>query len=381
MTETPMARYRALVRDGKLSPDPAQNLAIEKLQMLHDRLRDYQPKTPKKVSRGWFGWGREPSHAEAEIGGIYIYGGVGRGKSMLMDLFAATAPISPTRRVHFHGFMQEIHGLINDARKRGLTDPIADAAEKTAATATLLCFDEMQITDIADAMIVGRLFQALFARGVVIVTTSNRHPDDLYKDGLNRATFLPFLELLKQRLDLHHLAGAGDHRRDRLMAEPRYLTDAPDVARAAMDRIWDEAADGPDIPLTLTVHGRKVTLPRARRLGASGVNGGWAVRADFAQLCREARGAADFLALAAAAETVLIEDIPTLSRAAHTEATRFVFLIDALYEAKRLVYFTAAAAPETLYLAGPGAFEFERTVSRIEEMRAGDWPPKPDEKA
>jgi cell division protein ZapE len=367
MTDTPIARYRAMVRDGRLNPDPAQNLAMEKLQMLFDRLKDYQPKSPKKVSRGWFGWGREPTHPEAEIGGLYIYGGVGRGKSMLMDMFAETAPIFPTRRVHFHGFMQEIHGRMNDARSRGVTDPIADAAEKTAETATLLCFDEMQITDIADAMIVGRLFEALFARGVVIVTTSNRHPDDLYKDGLNRATFLPFIEQLKQKLDVYHLAGASDHRQDRLRGEPRYLTPLGPVATADMDRIWDEAADGPDRPLTLQVKGRDVTFPRAR---------GRAVRATFDALCACPLGAADFLALADAADTILIENVAALSRANNNEATRFVHLIDALYEARRLVYISAAAAPDALYKAGAGAFEFERTASRLEEMQSKDWPPQ-----
>ena len=376
MTDTPMARYRALVREGRLSPDPAQNLGMEKLQLLHDRLRDYQPKAPKKVSRGWFGWGREPSHDEGEIGGIYIYGGVGRGKSMLMDLFAATAPIAPTRRVHFHGFMQEIHGLINDARKRALTDPIADAAEKTAASATLLCFDEMQITNITDAMIVGRLFEALFKRGVVIVTTSNRHPDELYKNGLNRENFVPFLELLKHKLDLHHLDGAADHRRDRLQDAPRYLQPADHAARAAMDRMWEDCAPGPDRPLSLSVHGREVRLARARPLAAEGA---WAVRASFADLCARALGAADYLALAAAAEIVMIEGVPLLSPENNNEATRFVFLIDALYEARRLVRFSAAAMPEALYVKGTGAFEFERTASRIEEMRSADWPPAPDE--
>ena len=341
MTDTPMARYRALVKDGALNPDPAQNLAMEKLQTLHSRLQGYEPKTPKKHSRGWFGWGREPKHDVAEIHGLYVYGGVGRGKSMLMDLFADTSPVSPTRRVHFHAFMQEIHRLIGDARARGLEDPITDAAEKTAASATLLCFDEMQITDIADAMIVGRLFEALFRRGVVVVTTSNRHPDDLYKDGLSRELFLPFIALMKEKLDLHHLDGASDHRQDRLRGEPRYLAPlGPDTA-AAMDRIWDEAAAGPDAPLELTVQGRKVVFARARLAGR-------AVRATFDELCRRPLGAADYLELAEVAQTLLIEGVPTLSRANNNEATRFVHLVDALYEAKRLVYVSAEASPETL---------------------------------
>ena len=369
MTDTPMARYRALVREGALNPDPAQNLAMEKLQTLHSRLQGYEPKTPKKHSRGWFGWGREPKHDVAEIHGLYVYGGVGRGKSMLMDLFADTSPVSPTRRVHFHAFMQEIHRLIGDARARGLEDPIADAAEKTAASATLLCFDEMQITDIADAMIVGRLFEALFRRGVVVVTTSNRHPDDLYKDGLSRELFLPFIALMKEKLDLHHLDGASDHRQDRLRGEPRYLAPLGPDTDAAMDRIWDEAAAGPDAPLELTVQGRKVVFARARLAGR-------AVRATFDELCRRPLGAADYLELAEVAQTLLIEGVPTLSRANNNEATRFVHLVDALYEAKRLVYVSAEASPETLYTEGRGAFEFERTASRLEEMQGQDWPPE-----
>ena len=368
MTETPMARYRALVKSGTLSSDPAQNLAMEKLQTLHGRLKGYAPRAPKKHSRGWFGWGREPRHEVAEVHGLYVYGGVGRGKSMLMDLFAETSPVSPTRRVHFHAFMQEIHRLIGDARKRGLEDPIADAAERTAASATLLCFDEMQITDIADAMIVGRLFEALFARGVVVVTTSNRHPDDLYKDGLSRELFLPFIALMKEKLDLHHLDGAADHRQDRLRGEPRYLAPLGPETTAAMDRIWEEAAAGPDAPLELVVQGRKVAFARARLQGR-------AVRADFAELCGRPLGAADYLALAEVAHTLLIEDLPVLARTNNSEATRFVHLVDALYEARRLVYVSAAAAPEALYTEGRGAFEFERTASRLEEMQGEDWPP------
>ncbi|MGG7564742.1 cell division protein ZapE [Rhodovulum sp. DZ06] len=369
MTQTPMARYRALVKDGALNPDPAQNLGMEKLQMLHERLKGYEPKTPKKHSRGWFGWGREPRHDVAEIGGLYIYGGVGRGKSMLMDLFAETSPVSPTRRVHFHAFMQEIHALIGDARKRNVEDPIAEAAEKTAASATLLCFDEMQITDIADAMIVGRLFEALFRRGVVVVTTSNRHPDDLYKNGLSRELFLPFIALMKEKLDLHHLDGAADHRQDRLRGEPRYLAPLGPQTDAAMDRIWEECAAGPDQPLELSVKGRKVDFARARLQGR-------AVRATFDELCRRPLGAADYLELAEVAHTLLIEGVPRLSRANNNEATRFVHLVDALYEAKRLVYVSAEASPETLYTEGAGSFEFERTASRLEEMQGQDWPPQ-----
>ena len=366
--ETPLSRYRALVKAGTLKADPAQAQAAEQLQLLHDRLKGYDPKAGKKVARGWFGWGREKNRQET-LGGLYIYGGVGRGKSMLMDLFCDIAPVSPKRRVHFHAFMQEVHAGIKKARERHEKDPIQPVAEAIADSATLLCFDEMQITDIADAMIVGRLFEALFARGVVVVTTSNRHPDDLYKDGLNRAIFLPFIEILKDKLDVHHLDGAADHRQDRTRGDVRYLSPLGPETAAEMDRLWAEQGDAPEAPLTLEFPGRRETFKRAKP---------GALRAGFEELCARPLGPADYLALADAVKVVMIEDVPRLSRARNNEAKRFVTLIDALYEAKTKLYVSAAAEPESLYEEGPGAFEFERTASRIEEMRGEGWPPAPE---
>ncbi|WP_339950610.1 cell division protein ZapE [uncultured Albimonas sp.] len=371
--ETPLARYRALVKAGDLTADPAQAQAAEQLQLLHDRLKNYDPKAGKKVARGWFGWGREKNRQET-LCGLYIYGGVGRGKSMLMDLFHDIAPVSPKRRVHFHAFMQEVHAGIKKARERHEADPIQPVAEAIADSATLLCFDEMQITDIADAMIVGRLFEALFARGVVVVTTSNRHPDDLYKDGLNRAIFLPFIEILKEKLDVHHLDGDADHRQDRSRGDVRYLSPLGPETAAEMDRLWAEQGETPEAPLTLEFPGRRETFKRGRP-GERGRPG--ALRAGFEELCARPLGPADYLALAEAVEVLMIEDVPRLSRARNNEAKRFVTLIDALYEAKTKIYVSAAAEPETLYEDGPGAFEFERTASRIEEMRGEDWPPAP----
>ncbi|MEM1315231.1 MAG: cell division protein ZapE [Pseudomonadota bacterium] len=366
---TPLARYRALVRDGALDPDPAQNAAIEQLQLLHDRLKGYEPTKGKQVARGWFGWGREAPRRDA-LTGLYLYGGVGRGKSMLMDLFFDVAPVSPKRRVHFHAFMQEIHAGIAAARAAGTDDPIAPVAAKVADHATLLCFDEIQITDITDAMIVGRLFEALFERGVVIVATSNRHPDELYKNGLNRDLFLPFIALMKERLDLHHLAGAADHRQDRMRGTERWVAplgppwDAAADARA--DALWRHLADGPEAPLRLQVQGREIDFPRAS---------GRALRASFDELCARPLGPADYLALTAAVDRLLIERVPRLSRARNNEAKRFVTLIDACYEARTRLAATAEAEPEALYVEGEGAFEFERTASRLEEMRSEDWPP------
>ncbi len=358
-----MALYRRKVADGALVPDPAQRHAVEKLQLLAMRLADYNPARPKRVGLGVFGWGRDRLE-EKVVPGLYIYGGVGRGKSMLMDLFFAAAPVEPKRRVHFHAFMQEIHGGIARARATGVTDPVRPVADGVADGATLLCFDEMQISDITDAMLVGRLFERLFERGVVIVTTSNRAPDELYKNGLNRQLFLPFVALIKDRLEVHELASATDHRLDRLAGAAVYHAPLGPEATAALDAAWEHLARGPGQPLTLTVQGHAVTLPAWR----NGV-----ARASFADLCARPLGPADYLAIADAVEVLILDDIPTLSRARNNEAKRFVTLIDALYEARVPLICSAAAEPEALYTEGEGAFEFARTASRLHEMRGADW--------
>lgn len=363
MTDGPMALYRARVAEGALEADPAQRLAVEKLQLLFMRLADYNPARPKSVGLGRFGWGRERIEARA-IPGLYLYGGVGRGKSMLMDLFFATAPVSPKRRVHFHAFMQEMHAAIHRARQTGVQDPIRPVADAVADGATLLCFDEMQVTDITDAMLVGRLFQRLFERGVVVVATSNRAPDELYKDGLNRALFLPFIGLIKDRLEVHELASTRDHRLDRLAGARIWYTPLGPAADAALDAAWDALAGGPGTPLQLTVQGRNVTLP-AFRMGVG--------RTSFAALCGAALGPGDYLAVADAVETLILDRVPALNRARANEAKRFVTLIDALYEAKVRLIASAEVPPVALYVEGPGAFEFARTVSRLAEMAGEGW--------
>ncbi|MEO1001381.1 MAG: cell division protein ZapE, partial [Pseudomonadota bacterium] len=275
MADGPLYAYRRAVTEGRLTEDAAQRLAVEKLQLLHNRLAGYDPGAPKRVRTGLFGWGREKLTV-APIPGLYLFGGVGRGKSMLMDLFHTTAPVAAKRRVHFHAFMQEIHARIAEARAREAKDPIAEVAAEVAASATLLSFDELQITDITDAMIVGRLFEALFARGVVVVTTSNRPPEDLYKDGLNRKLFLPFIELLRARLEVHHLESPTDHRLRRLAGRPVWFTPLGAAARGALDAAWEELAHGTGEALTLRVSGRDVVIPEFR----SGIG-----RAAFADLC------------------------------------------------------------------------------------------------
>ena len=283
---------------------------------------------------------------------------------MLMDMFAENMGDVPVRRVHFHAFMQEIHSAMHEARKTGVDDPIAPVAAAVAVSVKLLAFDEMQISDITDAMIVGRLFQALFAAGVVVVTTSNRVPDDLYKDGLNRQIFLPFIDLIKEKMEVWELTSPRDYRQDRLAGTQSYFTPVNAESRTAMDDVWADLAGGEGQELVLRVKGREVVIPQFR----NGV-----ARAGFHTLCGRALGAADYLTLADAVRVLLLDNIPALGRSNFNEAKRFVTLIDALYEAKVRLICSAAASPEMLYLEGEGIFEFERTASRLREMQAEGW--------
>jgi cell division protein ZapE len=296
--------------------------------------------------------------------GLYIWGGVGRGKSMLMDMFVACLDMTAKRRVHFHAFMQEVHAGLDAARKTGVDDPIAPVAANLARDLTLLCLDEMQITDIADAMIVGRLFEALFAAGVVIVTTSNLPPDGLYRDGLNRHRFLPFIAMLQERLDVVCLDGPEDYRQAAGAGAARWFVPADARARAALDAVWEAQAGAPGAPHEIPVQGRGVRLPRFH----AGV-----ARARFWDFCARPLGPADFLAIAAALRVLILEDIPELSAQNYNEARRFVILVDALYEARVALYASAAVPPHRLYIEGEGAFAFERTASRLAEMQGAAW--------
>ncbi len=350
-----MTNFRTLydekIRAGKLRPDPAQEAVLPEFDRIRTALL-----TPTK--KGLFRKAPEPPR------GLYLWGGVGRGKSMLMDLFVSHLDGIAVRRVHFHAFMQEIHAAMHEARKTGVDDAIAPVARDVAASVRLLAFDEMQITDITDAMIVGRLFEALFADGVVVITTSNRVPDDLYKHGLNRDLFVPFIELIKERMVVHELASPTDYRQDRLAGSPTYFTPVNTESRAAMDAVWNDLAGGPAGPLTLRVKGRDVVLPMFR----NGI-----ARAGFHALCGQPLGPADYLAVADAVRVLMLDDIPALGRSNFNEAKRFVTLIDALYEARVRLICSAAAKPEMLYLEGEGTFEFERTASRLREMQSDDW--------
>lgn len=357
--------YRARLAAGEIAEDPAQELAVEKLELLSRRLQHYQPGNDTWLQKLSFGRKREPTPQ-----GLYIYGDVGRGKSMLMDLFFGMAPVEKKRRVHFHAFMQEVHAEIyryrqlpaEDAEKKaGGDDPIKPAAKKIAKSAWLLCFDEMQVSDVADAMILGRLFEKLFDRGVVVVATSNRHPDDLYKSGINRQLFLPFIALFKDKLDVLHLAASRDYRLQRIARSPVWFSPLSAKSTLALDHAWNLLTDDAEgEPAEIELLGRKLMVP----LQARGV-----ARFTFGDLCEQPRGPADFLAIARSFHTVMIDGIPMLSPAKRNEAKRFVTLVDTLYEAKAKLLATADAPPETLYPEGEGAFEFQRCVSRLNEMQ------------
>ncbi|MAB10473.1 cell division protein ZapE [Hyphomonas sp.] len=360
-----LRQYRERVDAGILTNDPVQAEAAERLDDLARRLAD-----PPKG--GWF------SKPEP-VRGLYLWGGVGRGKSMLMDLFFEDAAPKAKRRVHFHEFMAEIQDRLDTWRKmpegerkrsqwrvKGAgDDPIPPVAKQVAAEAQLLCFDEFQVTQIADAMILARLFDQLFQRGVTMVATSNREPDDLYKDGINRPLFLPFIQHLKDRCDIFHLASDRDYRLDRLIAAPVWYAPLGPEADAALEEVWTRLTSGAHAQhVTLTVKGRKLEVSRE----AAGV--AWF---SFEELCARPLYSRDYLTIAANFHTIILRGIPQLGSEKRNEAARFVALIDALYEAKIKLVASAAAEPETLYPEGDGAFEFERTVSRLHEMRSTDY--------
>lgn len=358
---TPFALYRARQDAGDLSPDPTQEAAMRQLDALAAQVADY---TPANGTRGWrarLGLARD---AAPQPRGLYIYGPVGRGKSMLMDLFFAAAPVEKKRRVHFYDFMQEVQARLH-ARRTDAGDPIATVAAEFAAEATLLCFDEFEVTDIADAMILGRLFQALFAAGVVVVATSNRAPDDLYKDGLQRDRFVPFIALLKERMTVIALDGARDYRLQRFAGRKTYFIGPAGTRHRALEAAFADLTGGADgKPVELTVLGRKLVVPRAAKEVA------WF---GFDELCARPLGPPDFLALCRTFHTFIVEGIPVMSRRLRNEAKRFTIFIDTLYEAHGNLVASAEAPPDALYPDGDGSFEFQRTVSRLNEMQSADY--------
>jgi cell division protein ZapE len=360
MTGPVRAAYDELIAAHELKPDPAQERAVAALDRLAANLED----SGGILSRLFLSDSRGPA-------GVYLSGGVGRGKSMLMDLAFAHIDVHPKRRVHFHEFMLETHARLRVVRERHEGDPIEPVAEQIAAEAKLLCFDEMQVTNPADAMILSRLFGKLLEHGVKVVTTSNRPPRDLYLGGLNREFFMPFIELIERRMLVVPVNGPVDYRLERLEGvEVWHVPNGPE-ATAALSRAFFQLTDYP-VEDRAKVPAEEIDVGAGRTLHVPKSLKGVAVF-SFKRLCGEPRGASDYLAIARRFHTVIIVGIPVMTREMRNEAARFVTLIDALYEHKVKLLAAADAEPEWLYPAGDGSFEFQRTVSRLEEMRSAEY--------
>ncbi|RWP42339.1 cell division protein ZapE [Mesorhizobium sp.] len=363
-------RYDHLVDTGLIDRDPAQERIVAALDRLIDEI-SAKRLAHKSSALGWL-FARKRETREA-VKGLYIHGGVGRGKTMLMDMFFELVPVRRKRRVHFNDFMADVQDRIQKhrlERKNGTVredDPIAPVARSLAEEAWVLCFDEFSVTDIADAMILSRLFSALFANGVVLVATSNVAPEDLYRDGLNRKLFLPFIGTLERNAQVLALDADKDYRLDKLSRLPVYVIPADAAADAVLDEAWEVMTHGrPTEAAALTVKGRQIVVPRAA---------GDAARFSFADLCEKPHGARDFLAIASRFSTIFIDHVPVLGEGSRNEAKRFILLIDTLYDHHVRLVVSAAAPPPQLYSAkrGTEVFEFERTASRLIEMQSHEW--------
>ena len=367
----PAANLAARRAAGEVHPDPVQERVVLRLQAVYDRLAATaaQPAKPGLLAR--LGLARAPKPPDGPHG-LYIWGPVGRGKSMLMDLFFADAPVAKKRRVHFHEFMLEVQARLHSRREKLAAegappeaDTIVPIASEIAEETRLLCFDEFQVTNIADAMILARLFETLFGEGITVIATSNRKPDDLYRDGLQRDRFLPFIDLIKQRLEILELGGEHDYRLDRLRNFDVYLTPSGAWANAKLDEAFRALSGGADgEPRVLRTQGRDVDIPRA----APGV-----AMAHYLDWCAKPMGAADFLCIADHFHTVIVADIPRMGPDSQDKAARFITMIDTFYEKKVKFICSAATAPTGLYVEGDGAFEFQRTVSRLMEMQSPEY--------
>lgn len=368
---TVMQRYAHLAETGALQRDAAQERVAAALDRLIDEL-SAKRLASKSSALGWL-FARKRQTLEP-VKGLYIHGDVGRGKTMLMDMFFQLVPVRRKRRIHFHDFMADVQDRIQKhrlARKNGATkqdDPIPPVARDLAEDAWVLCFDEFSVTDIADAMILSRLFSALFAQGVVLVATSNVAPDDLYRDGLNRALFMPFIGMLRRHADILDLDADRDYRLEKLDRIPVYLTPAGPQTDRRMDEAWQAITGGAaTVSTTITIKGRNIVVPQAA---------GEAARFTFAELCEQPLGARDYLALAERFDTFFIDRVPVLDQTLRSATKRFILLIDTLYDKHKRLILSADVSPDRLYAGRQGvteAFEFDRTVSRLMEMQSREW--------
>lgn len=366
-TRSLIDRYEELLFSGEISKDPGQEKVARRLSDLQADIDGYRPKSASKGWRAKLGFGG--SGKQETPRGLYIFGEVGRGKSMLMDLFFDGANVENKRRVHFHAFMQEAHNLIHEWRQSNKisknAEPIRPTAAKLAAGAWLLCFDEFEVRDIADAMIVSRLFTAMFELGVVVVATSNRPPDDLYKGGLQRDLFLPFIEILKARQDVVEIEPGLDYRLDRLKGVQVYHVPDDAAASEALDRIFSVLTDGSvGSEDAIAFKGRQIKIPKT----AHGV-----AEFTFDYLCGEALGPGDYLEIADRYTTVILRHLPILAEHNRDKARRFMTLIDALYEHRVNLIVSAEAEPNKLYDGASWGFEFDRTISRLMEMQSEEY--------
>ena len=350
-----LAAYMERLKLGEIEHDAAQLEAVARLDDLAAELSQWLAAKPKLFTSFW-------RAKQAAPKGLYLHGAVGRGKTMLMDLFYEGANVTSKRRWHFHEFMAQAHERIQRGRATTDGDPIPGVAAEIAAEASLLCLDELTITDIADAMIVGRLFKGLLERDVVIVATSNAAPERLYWNGLNRQLFLPFIALIEAHMRVAELVSAKDFRLDKLAGRQLFYSPCGDEAAAGIEEHWQRlTGHHPAAPVTIDVKGRQLQVPTA----AMGV-----ARFSFGDLCEKPLGSLDYLHLAHAFHTVIVEGIPVLTPERRNEARRFIHLIDTLYDNRVCLIASAEAEPHLLYPAGDGALLFERTASRLMEMRS-----------